>query len=125
MSAASIGSTALAVIALAAVVSALLRAWGPARLRARDRLGLVGALADALAALLAQRTLTMDPAPGAGWPWVAALVVTGIAASGLILRWDSLPVHAPRPGARPRAVSAWCSTGASVLLAASLAVVGR
>lgn len=126
MNAATIGAAVLASLAVIAVTVALARAWGPARFRAQGRLRLVSAIADAIAALLAQRTFLLEPAPTLSWIWVAGLTATGFAASALVLRWRTLPLHAPvAPGAKAYPVLEMVSAGLSVALAASLAVLGR
>ncbi|MBO9567412.1 MAG: hypothetical protein J7503_01190 [Cellulomonas iranensis] len=86
-------TVALALVAFAALYVA--RAWGPERLRLKDRTGAVAESVGLLTLFVLSRTFV-------GWAgvpvllWVAAVALAAVGAAGAVLRWGSVPGWRPR-----------------------------
>lgn len=74
----------------------VLHAWASGRWAAPDRFRLVADAVDSIAVLALVRALAA-PVGVWSWVWVLAVAVVGFALAGAVLRWSSLPWHAPKP----------------------------
>ncbi len=83
------------VLAAAAVIWFVARAWSPGPLLVTGRGQVARSGVDAVVALALVRALA--PPPGlAVWLWVAAALAVGVGAAGLVLRWRTLPAERRR-----------------------------
>lgn len=86
-------TVALALVAFAALYAA--RAWGPERLRLKDRTGAVAESVGLLTLFVLSRTFV-------GWAgvsvllWVAAVALAAVGAAGVALRFAAMPAWRTR-----------------------------